>query len=67
METSTAPAASGIAPMLTVSDVGALLRKSDWVIHKMARLGQLPGARKIGRTWLFRRNDMQRFVEGKPL
>jgi hypothetical protein len=52
--------------MLAADDVATLLHTSRWVINKMARLRRIPGARKIGRAWLFCRNDIRRFVEGKP-
>lgn len=66
-EASEATRVPGLLPFLTVADLAYLLHKTPWVVNKMARLGQLPGAKRIGREWFFRRNDIRRFVEGKEL
>lgn len=52
--------------MLTVEQVGALLHASVWTVNKLAREKKIPGAVRIGRFWYFRKNDVQRHVEGKP-
>jgi hypothetical protein len=52
--------------MLTAAEVATLLHTSQWAVNKMARLRHIPGAKRIGRVWLFCRNDIQRFVDGKP-
>jgi excisionase family DNA binding protein len=57
---------TAIQPMLTVEEVAALLHQTVWVINKMAREGRIAGAKKIGRSWQFRRNEVRRFVEGRP-
>jgi Helix-turn-helix domain len=57
---------SAIQPMLTAAEVATLLHTSQWAVNKMARLRHIPGAKRIGRVWLFCRNDIQRFVDGKP-
>ncbi len=51
--------------MLTVPEVATLIHKAPFTVRKMARNGALPGAKRVGREWLFRRPDIQRFVEGK--
>jgi len=52
--------------MLIAADVATLLHTSRWAVNKMARLKRIPGAKRIGRVWLFYRNEIQRFVDGKP-
>ena len=56
---------AGILPLLTVPEVAVLIGESENQVRKLARLGKLPGARKYGRDWKFRRNEMQRHIEGK--
>ena len=51
--------------MLTVEEVAPLLHLAPFTVRRMARLKQIPGARKIGRAWLFRHHDLQRFIEGQ--
>lgn len=43
------------AVLLTVEEVGALLRTSRKAIYVMAERGAIPGAVRIGRRLLFRR------------
>ena len=50
--------------MLTVPEVAELIGKAPFTVRKMARLGKLPGARRIGRDWRFVRTMMERFTEG---
>jgi excisionase family DNA binding protein len=65
METHTNISPAGISAMLTVPEVAALIHKAVVTVRKMARKGALPGAKRVGRDWLFRRGEIQRFVEGK--
>lgn len=51
--------------MLTVPEVAAVLRKAPFTVRKRARLGQLPGAKKVGRDWLFNAEKIERFSGGK--
>jgi hypothetical protein len=60
-----APASSTIQPMLTVSDVGALLHMKPATVRRYANLRKIPGAVRVGHGFLFRRKDIQRFVDGK--
>jgi len=53
-------------PMLSVPDVAALIRKSCYTVQKMARLGQLPGAKKIGNEWRFSAVKIAHFI-GEPV
>lgn len=55
---------AGIHKMLTVTEVGELLHKSAWSVQRLARLNKIPGARRVGKGWLFCRGEVQRFVEG---
>lgn len=38
---------------LTTHELAATWRKSAWTIREYAKTGRVPGARKIGRDWLF--------------
>lgn len=66
MTTSPQPTIAGITPMLTVEQVAQLLHCSGWTVCKLCREKKIPGAVRIGKHWFFRRNDVQRHVEGKP-
>jgi excisionase family DNA binding protein len=44
--------------LLTVEEVGALLRTTGKAIYAMAERGQLPGVVRIGRRLLFRRDAL---------
>jgi len=51
------PTTSGSeAPLMTFDEVLALLRLSKNTLSRLASSGQIPGARKIGRAWRFRRD-----------
>lgn len=39
-------------------------RSARWVAD-LCRSGRLPGAVKVGRTWMIRRSDFERFVGAK--
>jgi len=50
---------------MTAEDVAAYLRLTPATIYRLARSGQLPGA-KIGRVWRFRKDIVdQLFHEGE--
>lgn len=48
--------------MCTVEEAGLLLRQSPETIYKLVASGALHGA-KIGRTWCFRRSDLQSYID----
>ena len=53
------PRATGVgleALLLNFEEVQALLRVSKNTLSRLASSGQIPGARKIGRAWRFRRD-----------
>ena len=50
---------------MDVAEVATLLKKSPYTVRKMARLGALPGARKVGRDWRFNGDRIRRFA-GEP-
>lgn len=50
------------ARMFTVSDVAKMINKSEQTTRKMARLGLIPGARRMGRDWRFRHSEINKFV-----
>ena len=53
--------------MLTPGETAELLRKSRKAIYTMVDRGQLPGAIKISRNLLFRRDDVIRWLnESSP-
>ncbi|MES2393240.1 MAG: hypothetical protein V4555_16475 [Acidobacteriota bacterium] len=63
MSTKTPENSTGIQPMLTSDQVAVLISQSRWLVNKMARLKQIPGARRIGRQWRFCPMKIQEFVE----
>jgi excisionase family DNA binding protein len=48
--------------MLTLAEAAAVLGFSEYHTRKLARLGQLPGARKIGHSWRFRGDLLASFL-----
>lgn len=51
------PCPHSVGPLLlTVDEVGALLRTSRKAVYAMAERGQLPGIARFGRRLLFRRD-----------
>ena len=55
---------TGIPRMLTIAEVAELIGKSKYSTRALARLGRIPGARRIGGEWRFRRHLIERFVNG---
>lgn len=55
---------NGIPTFLTCADVAKMLRRKAETIQQYAREGKLVG-RKIGRSWLFTHDDVQRFVRSQ--
>jgi len=51
--------------LLTVDEVGALLRTTRKAIYTMAERGLLPGAVRIGRRLLFRREALLHWLGQK--
>ena len=49
--------------LLTADETAQLLRKSRKAIYTMVDRGQIPGATKIGRNLLFRRDDVIRWLD----
>jgi excisionase family DNA binding protein len=49
-------------PMLTSKEAADLLRLSPQTIVDYVRRGKLPAV-KVGRSWLLRREDVERFLE----
>lgn len=45
----------GVQENLTTRELAAKWRKSEWTIRDYAKRGRIPGARKVGRDWLFPR------------
>jgi excisionase family DNA binding protein len=58
MSRSTVP----LTRMLTLAEAAAVLGFSEYHTRKLARLGQLPGARKIGHSWRFRGDLLASFL-----
>jgi excisionase family DNA binding protein len=48
--------------MLTLAEAASMLGFSQYHTRKLARLGQLPGARKIGHSWRFRSDLLASFL-----
>ena len=51
--------------LLTVEEVTGLLRMSRDTVYRLAGGGQLPG-RKIGRTWRFPADELERWLRERP-
>lgn len=45
----------GVPENLTTRELAGMWRKSEWTIRDYAKRGRIPGARKVGRDWLFPR------------
>jgi excisionase family DNA binding protein len=52
-------------PMLTSKEAADLLRLSPQTIVDYVRRGKLPAV-KVGRSWLLRREDVERLLESPP-
>ncbi|HLK11074.1 MAG TPA: helix-turn-helix domain-containing protein [Candidatus Binatia bacterium] len=48
-------------PPYTLAEASRLLRKSTPWTRRMAKRGRVPGARKVGRTWVFDRLAFDRW------
>jgi excisionase family DNA binding protein len=53
------------ADVMTVADVAALLDLKPYTVKEYARRGMLPG-RKLGRTWRFRRPELEDAIRCLP-
>jgi len=51
-----------IEPLMTCEEVAEILRKAPWTIRKMARIGRIPGARRIGGHWRFQPEKIARMT-----
>ena len=49
------------SPVMTVKEVAAYLRADENTVYRLARRHTLPGI-KIGRSWRFRREDIESFA-----
>ena len=52
-------------PMLTSKEAADLLRLSQQTVVDYIRRGKLPAV-KVGRSWLLRREDVERLLEIPP-
>ena len=52
--------------LLTAEEVAQVLRMHERTVRRMASKDEIPGARRIGREWRFRRGEIEKFV-GEPL
>ncbi len=48
--------------MLTLAEAAGVLGFSEYHTRRLARAGQLPGARKIGHSWRFREDLLAAFL-----
>jgi excisionase family DNA binding protein len=53
----------GWPPLLTASEVAAVLRTSRKAVYAMAERAQLPGITRIGRRLLVRRDDLLSWLD----
>lgn len=51
-------------PLMTVKQVAAYLNMNEKTIYEWALKGRIPGI-KMGRTWRFRREDLEEWLEGQ--
>ena len=56
---------AGLPVFLTVQDMADLLRTSRTAVYAMTARGQLPGATRIGRRLLFRRDALVDWLDQK--
>ena len=57
------PPASTRLPLLTLDEVGAVLRKSRTAVYAMIERGKLPGIVRLGRRVLIREADLLDFLD----
>lgn len=50
--------------IITVDEASALLRVSKKAVYDMLRRDQLPGARKVGRSWRMHRDTILDWIRG---
>ena len=50
--------------MLTVDELAALLRVEPKTIYRAVKLGEIPGARRLGRAIRIHRPTLLRWLEG---
>ena len=60
---SSAPSIAQLPILLTMGEVGALLRTSRKAVYAMAERRQLPGLTRIGRRLLVRRDDLLSWLD----
>ena len=54
-------------PPYTLHEAATLLLKSPAWLRRQARLGAVPCARKVGKSWVFPRADFHRFCERRHI
>lgn len=54
-----------MADILTVREVAEYLRLAESTVYRLAQEGEIPG-RKIGGTWRFSRNGLDRWLGERP-
>jgi excisionase family DNA binding protein len=50
---------------LTTTEAAKLIRKTSDLIAKLCQSGRLPGAEKIGNTWLIPRASVESYTPGR--
>ncbi len=50
-------------PPLTLAEAAALVHKSEPWVRRKAAAGQIPCARRVGRSWVFPREELLRHLE----
>ena len=51
--------------MLTLREVAQLLRKHPETIRRWHRQGRFPAGAKIGKGWLFRRDEVEKWLASR--
>lgn len=60
------PTASPLIATYSANEVARVLGISTAHVRKLARLGEMPGARRLGERWVFSKIEIQRWLEAAP-
>lgn len=50
-----------VSPVMNVEEVAAYLRVAPATIYRLAKRGEIPGA-KVGRSWRFQKDSIDRWL-----
>jgi Helix-turn-helix domain len=58
---------TGLQPPYSLKEAAALMLKGPAWLRRKAHAGAIPGAKKIGRSWVFPRADFDRFCQRRQI